>query len=421
VQVLDMMIQHTFIDCAPNTGNFVKQVGTNSKTWCLGNSLVTCSTDENGVFETRIRRPAGVSVFISEFKNEMSRCSITQKNDNMMKWLFSNHQTTTQQYSKSVDSIIIEGGHTIDDYSPEKSELTRTRSRSVSHSTDVVNLQQKIDQSFNPGFYLLQLQPYPVVRDSYFGPVRVANDEFFTRAISVLDRTPTVDLHKVGVIYVSGSQKSEVDILSNSTGSFHYSEFLARLGSIFQLSNNSDIFTGGLDTSTECIDGHFAICAIPDQRLCQIIFHIATMMPNWPHDTNRTFKKRHIGNDLVMIVWNEGGFSYEFDTIPSQFNIAQIIIEPKSKGKFRDSTFLVSVNYRAGSGIVEPFPMLISGNALGPYVKQLCIFSSMIAQNHTATSASNVKERLRQIKRIRGRLENVQGPIGLVDFAELFA
>jgi hypothetical protein len=86
-KVLDMMVQHTLIDCSPKPSDLQKSEKTKSKTWCLGNSLLTISVNEN-VYETRIRRPAGLTVFESKLLNETSRLSIFQKNENVMKSLF---------------------------------------------------------------------------------------------------------------------------------------------------------------------------------------------------------------------------------------------------------------------------------------------------------------------------------------------
>jgi hypothetical protein len=46
-------------------------------------------------------------------------------------------------------------------------------------------------------------------------------------------------------------------------------------------------------------------------------------------------KKRHIGNDFVLVVWNESGLDpdganggFKFDTVAAQFNFINLIITP---------------------------------------------------------------------------------------------
>lgn len=45
------------------------------------------------------------------------------------------------------------------------------------------------------------------------------------------------------------------------------------------------------------------------------IFHIATLMPNRESDKGCCNKKRHIGNDFVMVVYNDSGEDYKLGTI----------------------------------------------------------------------------------------------------------
>ena len=63
-------------------------------------------------------------------------------------------------------------------------------------------------------------------------------------------------------------------------------------------------FVGGLDT--EDGDGDYAYMWEDD--VMQVIFHVATLMPNHPKtDPKCNKKKRHIGNDFVCIVYNNAG------------------------------------------------------------------------------------------------------------------
>jgi hypothetical protein len=137
------------------------------------------------------------------------------------------------------------------------------------------------------------------------------------------------------------------------------------------------------------------------------------MMPNHPYDPTRTFKKRHIGNDYVMIVWNEST-PFDFHTIPSQFNLFQIIITPLTNNDFEHSTYEVKVQTKDGCDL----GMIVSGESLGGYVGQMGIFCNTIGQNE---SSGNAKERLRQIKRLKARLEVNSAEGVALDFTSLFA
>ncbi|KAJ3179451.1 Tuberous sclerosis 2-like protein [Gaertneriomyces sp. JEL0708] len=276
-------------------------------------------------------------------------------------------------------------------------------------------------QAMDPSFILAQLVAYPNVAASEL-LVPLSDDDATTRGLSVLDRTPVVDLHKIGIVYAGPGQTTEAAILANKHGSRQYGCFLRSVGKLIRLKNCKDIYTGGLDTA-EDLDGKFAIYA--QDELSQVIFHCTTLMPEFVHDPLCTGKKRHIGNDFVTIVWNESGTDYAFDTIPAQFNYVNIIIEPvgaldmkepfPSPGleEFHRSYFKVHHKVKPDMADVGPLPdvKLISGESLGVYVRQLAvhgnIFSQIFMQSATADStyASNARERLRQIKRVKQRAE----------------
>jgi hypothetical protein len=283
---------------------------------------------------------------------------------------------------------------------------TRTRSFSFSKPNSETEIQ--IDPTFldsiDPGFFFLQFQSYPVLQPT-FHPIVVPLDDQNKRALAILDRTPAIDLHKIGIVYVGKDQFAEVDILKNTSGSLIYTQFLRSIGTTFELARTR-VFTGGLDTSPDCLDGKFAICFVPDQRLSQVIFHATTMMPTMPHDTQCIGKKRHIGNDFVTIVWNESGKPYNTETIPSQFNFVQIVIEPLSGYEYSDCAFKVEMKFHPDMNTSPPVPALVNGTELASYVRQSSIFCNMMAQVHAnGETTSNSKERLRQIKRLKQRLD----------------
>jgi hypothetical protein len=187
--------------------------------------------------------------------------------------------------------------------------------------------------------------PFPDWNFATTPPIRIPNskgdDDFYTRAINVFNRIPVVDLHKIGVVYVGPGQTSEANILGNECGSPAYETFLESLGDYVDLKGCRDVYTGGLDTSDDLLDGSRALYWADLER-SQIIFHVTTMMPNRDVSDLCAYtqgtgvgKKRHIGNDFVLVVWNESGLDpdganggFSFDTISAQFNFINLIITP---------------------------------------------------------------------------------------------
>jgi hypothetical protein len=325
----------------------------------------------------------------------------------------------------------------------------------------------KVETFVDPSFLFMQLTSYPDVmaRDV---PILLAEDDATTRALGVLDRTPVVDFHKIGVVYVGKGQAKEGEILGNTHGSSEYTKFLTGLGSLVRL-KNAKIYAGGLDLEMD-LDGEYAYSH--QDEITQMIFHVATMMPNYPHDVNFDGKKRHIGNDWVTIVFNDSGADYDFGTISGQFNFMTLVVTPVSMASVTfteaasrvgqqqqqqhqqrlatdltepalvevregDEVALASttttMGASSGPSIVQPFknvwfqvlmlrrpdmpeigPLatskIISATELPRFTRQMALHANIYAQvyyQHLQNSVeyvSNWQERLRQIKRVKDRL-----------------
>ncbi len=148
-------------------------------------------------------------------------------------------------------------------------------------------------------------------------------------AISVFSH----ETHKIGVLYVGPGQESdERAILLNEFGSLRYAEFLHGLGTLISLADvdKTATYLGGLDHRDG--DGDFAYMWEDD--VMQVIFHVATLMPNHERDPQANKKKRHIGNDFVAIVYNNGGggCGYRLGTVKGQFIYACVVVEPLDEG-----------------------------------------------------------------------------------------
>jgi len=280
------------------------------------------------------------------------------------------------------------------------------------------------------------------------------DDDATTRGLSVLDRTPVVDLHKIGIVYVGRGQFDEQSILSNQSGSYHYQVFLQNIGKLVKLSNLQGEYTGGLDTRRG-VDGEFAVMS--EDEITKIVFHVATLMPTVEHDPKCMAKKRHIGNDYILIVYNESGKEYEFRTIPGQFNFINIIITPvdndylsmshhqnilyRSNSNLHEGItsstklnplnplnstsleenepyFIVSMQRREDMPEIGPLaiPKIVSLSVLPIFVRQLATHFNIYAQtfrqnlNGSTEYISNWGERLRQIKRVKTRVNKINNP-----------
>lgn len=220
-----------------------------------------------------------------------------------------------------------------------------------------------------------------------------------------------IDIHTIGIMYVAPGQQDELEILRNAHGSPAYTRFLEGIGRLIDLRGQVDVYAGSLSPDE---DGEYAYAWWDD--IGQILFHTATMMPTSPTDDYCVNKKRHIGNDHVRIVWNDSGMPYQFDTLKTQFQFVNIVIEPHSLGAIaafsnnlhENEYFKVTV--QRAHDMTEFTPVgdfvLISAEKLPQLVRQLSLLSDIFATIFRQTQNDTVQEEF--ITHWRSRLQAIQ-------------
>ncbi|KAJ3555438.1 hypothetical protein NM688_g2576 [Phlebia brevispora] len=217
-------------------------------------------------------------------------------------------------------------------------------------------------------------------------------------------------------MYVAPGQTKEREILGNTHGSPAYTHFLEGLGRLIDLRGQVDVYAGGLDPDE---DGEYAYAWWDD--IGQILYHTATLMPAGEGD-NYNNKKRHIGNDYVRIVWNDSGSKYAFDTLSTQFQFVNIVIEPHSRGAIaafshnshENEYFKLTVQRAEGMPDFTPIGefKLVSAESLPLLVRQLSLLADWFVMVYQGTKndteklefTTNWRARLQSIKRLRTQL-----------------
>ncbi|XP_035806403.2 tuberin isoform X3 [Amphiprion ocellaris] len=296
-------------------------------------------------------------------------------------------------------------GHTISVSAPSSRRERRTE-RDSYHSRPGPSNTEKIS-GLSPSFVFLQLYHSPFFGNEANKPLLLPKTQVIDRAVKVLDQMPPYDTHKIGVVFVGAGQvNNEVAILSNEYGSNRYAALLTGLGKLIHLKDcdPDQIFLGGLDQYGD--DGEFTYCWHDD--IMQAIFHIATLMPNRESDKGCCNKKRHIGNDFVMVVYNDSGEDYKLGTIKGQFNFVEVIIKPLDY-----ECNLVTLQCRKDlEGLVDTTVVkIVSDCNLPLLVRQMALHANMASLVHQYRAnpsdayASKWLARLRHIKRIRTRAQ----------------
>ncbi|XP_015729166.1 rap1 GTPase-activating protein 1-like isoform X5 [Coturnix japonica] len=128
---------------------------------------------------------------------------------------------------------------------------------------------------------------------------------------------------KFGVIYQKPGQTTEEEVFSNTEESLGFLEFLDFLGDKIQLQDFRG-FRGGLDvirgqTGTESVYTNF--------RGKEIMFHVSTKLPFAEGDSQQLQRKRHIGNDIVAIIFQDESTPFVPDMIASNFLHAYVVVQ----------------------------------------------------------------------------------------------
>ncbi|XP_028853595.1 rap1 GTPase-activating protein 1 isoform X6 [Denticeps clupeoides] len=144
-----------------------------------------------------------------------------------------------------------------------------------------------------------------------------------SRLIVTFDEHVISNNFKFGVIYQKFGQTSEEELFGNSEESPAFVEFLEFLGEKIDLRDFKG-FRGGLDvthgqTGTESVYHNF--------HNKEIMFHVSTKLPYTEGDSQQLQRKRHIGNDIVAIVFQEENTPFVPDMIASNFLHAYVVVQ----------------------------------------------------------------------------------------------
>jgi len=159
-----------------------------------------------------------------------------------------------------------------------------------------------------------------------------------------------LDTYKFGVLY-SKDAKTENDLfaVTENDVSDDYKKFLEFLGEKITLEGWQG-FRGGLDVKSNTTGTHSIYTKM---KKYEIIFHVATFLPSQQADQQRVERKRHIGNDVVVIVYHEGEKPFDVSIITSQF-IRVLVVVRKLKDHSDGTKYCMIVASRREVAVHTP-------------------------------------------------------------------
>ncbi|XP_022903403.1 uncharacterized protein [Onthophagus taurus] len=199
---------------------------------------------------------------------------------------------------------------------------------------------------------------------------------------------------KVGVIYVKEGQYSEEEILDNNDNSLLFEEFLQILGERVRL-KGFDKYKGGLDTVHD-LTGLYSVYT--NWRSIEIMFHVSTLLPYEKHDPQKLQRKRHIGNDIVCVVFLEAdNTSFSPSCIKSHFLHTFILVRTSPRIKRKPTRYEVSVVTRDEVGAYKPYLWEQSVFDKGPMFREWLLTKIVNGEraSYSAPKFARMQERTR--------------------------
>ncbi|KAG3257844.1 signal-induced proliferation-associated 1-like protein 2 isoform X1 [Ictidomys tridecemlineatus] len=129
--------------------------------------------------------------------------------------------------------------------------------------------------------------------------------------------------HKIGILYCKAGQSTEEEMYNNETAGPAFEEFLDLLGQRVRLKGFTK-YRAQLDNKTDSTGTHSLYTTYKDYEL---MFHVSTLLPYMPSNRQQLLRKRHIGNDIVTIVFQEpGALPFTPRSIRSHFQHVFVIV-----------------------------------------------------------------------------------------------
>lgn len=173
---------------------------------------------------------------------------------------------------------------------------------------------------------------------------------------------------KFGLIVQRFGQTVEEQLFANTGQSPALEQFLSLMGRRVKLREHEG-FKGGLDTQF----GQTGEESVYEKfREKEVMFHVSTLLPFKEQDPQQLERKRHIGNDMVAVIFQEENTPFAPDMIASHFLHAYVVVQPINPCT-PDTRYRVSVTARSDVPFFGPTLPSSSTFAHGPLFKEFLL------------------------------------------------
>lgn len=170
------------------------------------------------------------------------------------------------------------------------------------------------------------------------GPKEIFSPEIQKDLLLLEEQEGSVNF-KFGILYAEACQTTDDEMFSNERGTKDFDKFVSLLGERIRL-KSWDKYRGGLDVKGD-MTGKYSAYTIYEGH--EIMFHVSTLLPYSKDNRQQVERKRHIGNDIVNIIFLEGSHqdhaNFKPTMIKSQFTHIFAIVSYERE----DDTYRLSV------------------------------------------------------------------------------
>ena len=173
-----------------------------------------------------------------------------------------------------------------------------------------------------------------------------------------------------------------------------FDEFLTLLGDKVRL-KGFDKYKGGLDTVHD-LTGLYSVYT--HWRSIELMFHVSTLLPYEKNDPQKLQRKRHVGNDIVCVVFLEADNTrFSPSCIKSHFLHTFIVVRCSPKIKFSPTRYETSVVTRDEVGAYKPYLWEQSVFSKGPMFRDWILAKIVNGErsSYSAPKFARMQERTR--------------------------
>lgn len=163
-------------------------------------------------------------------------------------------------------------------------------------------------------------------KDIVTSKLKLIEDKTIELKLLQLDELQYSLKYKFGIILCAPGQTTDDEYFQNNSGSANYEKFLTLLGDRVELKGFKG-FLAGLDSN----DGRTGTHSIYTKwRDFEVMFHVSTLLPYNAKDSQQIERKRHIGNDVINIVFLDGDVEFDPKCIKTQFTHIFIVVKAET-------------------------------------------------------------------------------------------